>query len=51
MYFFIFKLLKDGNGFISVQELKDFFNSSNLPDKIWQDIIKEFDENGDGQVK
>ena len=43
-------LQKDGSGNISIQELKEVFQSSNLEDRNWENIIKEIDENGDGEV-
>lgn len=33
-----------------MQELKEVFQSSNLQDSNWESIIKEIDENGDGEV-
>ncbi len=42
---------KDGNGFITAEELKMVLGGlSNIDDQIWRDIIKETDVNGDGQI-
>ena len=46
-----FKILdKDGSGCIDIGEFKDFFGGSNISDKVWKEMIKEVDENGDGEV-
>lgn len=40
---------KDGSGSISVNELKASFGD-HIPANVWEDIIKEADENGDGEI-
>lgn len=40
---------KDGSGTISASELKRYFAGDKISDTVWQDIIKEVDENGDGE--
>jgi len=40
---------KDGNGTLDLHEIKDIFSGSGaVDDKVWDDLIKEVDENGDG---
>ena len=42
---------KDGSGSISASELKKILAGGNLcEDEIWNQIIKEVDENGDGEI-
>jgi calcium-dependent protein kinase len=43
---------KDGNGSISREELRDFFQNSGIPadDPMWKTLIQEVDENGDGEI-
>jgi len=43
---------QDGNGKISAEELRNVLggHNSDKSDKIWQDMIKEVDENGDGEI-
>lgn len=45
---------KDGDGKITANELKQLLGSSdqfkNKPEKFWDDMIKEVDLNGDGEV-
>jgi len=48
---------KDGNGKLSTKELRETFASGSfkvdgeeLDDTFWEDMIKECDSNGDGQV-
>ena len=48
---------KDGNGSLSTKELRETFASGSykvdgeeLGDAFWEDVIKECDSNGDGQV-
>lgn len=45
---------KDGDGKITASELKQLLGSSeqfkNKPEKFWDDMIKEVDLNGDGEV-
>lgn len=40
---------KDGNGFISIAELQSVFGS-NISADVMQDLIKEVDDNGDGEI-
>lgn len=43
---------KDDNGFISLEELKDFFVAEDEAEQdVWDELIKEFDQNNDGLVK
>ena len=43
----------DGSGSISIDEIKEIFGSygNSISDKVWKEIIKEVDDNSDGQVK
>ena len=44
---------EDGSGFISTEELKNILGkgtNSNLSEDVWISIIKEIDENSDGQI-
>jgi Ca2+-binding EF-hand superfamily protein len=45
---------KDGDGKITANELKQLLGTSeqfkNKPEKFWDDMIKEVDLNGDGEV-
>lgn len=40
---------KDGNGFISTEELRSVFGQ-NVSGELWKELIKEVDDNGDGQI-
>jgi Ca2+-binding EF-hand superfamily protein len=40
---------KDGSGSISVNEIKTQFGN-NISSELWLEIIKEADENGDGEI-
>ena len=31
-------------------ELKEYFGGDKVPDEVWKDIIKEVDDNEDGEV-
>jgi Ca2+-binding EF-hand superfamily protein len=42
---------KDGNGSISRGEIKEFFSMQDTNEEFVQDLIKEVDENGDGEVR
>ena len=42
---------KDGGGTISADEVKEVLGiGKNIDEKIWNDIILEVDENGDGEI-
>eukprot|EP01017_Pseudomicrothorax_dubius_P025872 TRINITY_DN2839_c0_g1_i3.p1 TRINITY_DN2839_c0_g1~~TRINITY_DN2839_c0_g1_i3.p1 ORF type:complete len:506 (-),score=114.62 TRINITY_DN2839_c0_g1_i3:62-1579(-) len=43
---------QDGNGFITVQELKQILAEKNTGDdqSMWENLIREVDTNGDGQI-
>jgi calcium-dependent protein kinase len=43
---------KDNNGFIDVAEIKEVLGkgNSNLTDDVWNELVKEVDFNGDGEV-
>lgn len=42
---------KDGSGAISTSELKDVLGvGGQISEEVWEKIIKEVDENGDGEV-
>lgn len=42
---------RDRNGSISADEVKQVLGEgSNIPDETWNNIIKEVDENGDGEI-
>lgn len=41
---------KDGSGSLSIRELKEIFGGDKISDEIWREIIKEVDDNGDGEV-
>jgi len=50
----VFKLFdKDGNGYLTADELREIFNPGNtkeIDDNVWNDLIKEVDQNGDGKI-
>jgi len=50
----VFKLFdKDGNGYLTADELKEIFNPGNakeIDEKVWTDLINEVDQNGDGKI-
>ena len=42
---------KDGNGSITAAEIREIFSSGELgEDIVWQAILKQVDENGDGEI-
>lgn len=46
----IYASKQDGNGVITVDELKSIFGNGKLPDEIWKQIMEEVDNNGDGEL-
>lgn len=50
----VFKLFdKDGNGYLTSDELREIFNPGNskeIDERVWGDLIQEVDQNGDGKV-
>ena len=42
--------MKDGNGFISKNELESIMGGIELEESQWKQIMKECDSNGDGMV-
>ena len=42
--------MKDGNGFISKNELESIMGGIELEESQWKQIMKERDSNGDGMV-
>lgn len=48
----VFKIFdRDGNGSISRQEIKEFFSMRDQSEEFVRDLIREVDENGDGEVR
>jgi len=42
---------KDGSGFLEIDEIKAIFGGQrNIDEKVWEDLIKEVDANGDGKI-
>ena len=42
---------KDGSGTISAEEIKDVLGvGKNIDEKVWNDIVMEVDDNGDGEI-
>jgi len=44
---------KDGNGYLTADELQEIFNPGNqkaIDENVWKELISEVDENGDGKV-
>jgi calcium-dependent protein kinase len=42
---------QDGSGTISIEEIRQILGGAGAIDKkVWQDLVKEVDENGDGQI-
>ena len=44
---------QDENGYITVDELRETFNPGSLKeisDNVWEELLKEVDENSDGKV-
>lgn len=50
---YVFKLFdKDGNGSIDTQEVREMLGvGKNVDQKVWDDIIREVDTNGDGEIQ
>lgn len=43
---------KDGSGTLSIDEIKDLFGThAGISEKVWRDMLKEVDDNGDGQIQ
>jgi calcium-dependent protein kinase len=42
---------KDGSGFLTKDELRGIFGGGKIPDDVWNTIIGEVDNNGDGEVR
>ena len=43
---------KDGSGSISTEEIKQVIGvGKNIKKEVWDEVIKEIDENGDGEVQ
>ena len=38
---------KDNNGLLSLDEIKSYFGGD---DETWKEVLKDVDENGDGEV-
>jgi len=46
-YFFY----QDGSGTLSIDEIKDLFGThAGISENVWREMLKEVDDNGDGQV-
>lgn len=43
-------VFKDKNGLISTKELNQVFKTLNIEEKYWKNLIKDIDQNGDGEV-
>lgn len=44
-------LLKDGNGVLTLDEIKQMFGQvGGVADDVWKEVIKEVDDNGDGNI-
>ena len=42
---------KDDSGTVTIEELKEALGiGKNIDEKVWEDVIKEVDENGDGEI-
>ena len=35
---------------MSIDELKEIFGGGKIPDEVWKEMIKEVDQNGDGEI-
>lgn len=47
----IYYIIQDNSGALDVSELKNVFRGANVSDEMWNEIIKEVDENQDGQIQ
>ena len=47
-YFLGFYFEKDGSGALDISELKEVFSGANVSDEVWNELVKEVDENNDG---
>ena len=41
---------KDGSGTITTDELKVVLNAAGATDEVWESLIKEADEDGNGEI-
>lgn len=42
---------KDGSGTLSIEEIKELFGAtSGISENVWRDMLKEADDNGDGNI-
>ena len=41
---------KDGSGSIEIKELKEAFKRNNVDNSVWESLMKEVDENADGEI-
>jgi calcium-dependent protein kinase len=41
---------KDKSGTLDMGEIKQMFGGVDMADKVWKEILKEVDDNGDGKV-
>ena len=42
--------IKDGSGSVSIAELKEIFGGKDVSEDVWKELLKEVDDNGDGEV-
>lgn len=43
--------IQDGSGTLSIEEIKELFGAtSGISENVWRDMLKEADDNGDGNV-
>ena len=49
LYIFEWNIIfKDGSGALDISELKQVFSGADVSDEVWNELIKEVDENNDG---
>ena len=41
---------KDGSGKLDMKEIREMFGGVKIAENIWKEIIKEVDNNGDGEI-